>query len=124
MSQILLQSCIENADFHSIVEYATKDQARTAIDTLSNKNLMGRLIYVREASRLLHNLHSSSNEQQDRETEPRFQGSGPPRGGFDGGYGGRGGGYGYGGGRGGFGGGPGGQAGPGRQIYVANVSQD
>lgn len=34
----------------SIVEYATKDQARTAVDTLSNQNLMGRLIYVREVS--------------------------------------------------------------------------
>ena len=33
-----------------IVEYATRDQAQTAINTLSNQNLMGRLIYVREVS--------------------------------------------------------------------------
>ena len=32
----------------SIVEYATREQAQTAINTLSNQNLMGRLIYVRE----------------------------------------------------------------------------
>jgi RNA recognition motif-containing protein len=31
-----------------IVEYSTKDEAQTAINTLSNRNLMGRLIYVRE----------------------------------------------------------------------------
>lgn len=31
-----------------IVEYQTRDQARTAIETLSNTPLMGRLIYVRE----------------------------------------------------------------------------
>ena len=33
-----------------IVEYATRDQAQTAINTLSNQNLMGRLVYVREVS--------------------------------------------------------------------------
>jgi len=31
-----------------IVEYATRDQAQTAVNTLSNQNLMGRLVYVRE----------------------------------------------------------------------------
>ncbi|KAL9053265.1 MAG: hypothetical protein Q9162_004873 [Coniocarpon cinnabarinum] len=31
-----------------IVEYATRDQAQNAINTLSNQNLMGRLVYVRE----------------------------------------------------------------------------
>lgn len=30
------------------MEYATQDQAQTAIQTLSNKELMGRLVYVRE----------------------------------------------------------------------------
>lgn len=35
-----------------IVEYATKDEAQNAINTLSNRNLMGRLIYVREVSSL------------------------------------------------------------------------
>lgn len=31
-----------------IVEYATRDQAQNAVATLSNQNLMGRLVYVRE----------------------------------------------------------------------------
>ena len=31
-----------------IVEYATRDQAQQAVNTLSNQNLMGRLVYVRE----------------------------------------------------------------------------
>jgi len=84
-----------------IVEYATKEQAQLAVNTLSNQNLMGRLVYVRE----------------DREAEPRF--TGPPaggRGGYEGGVG-RGG---FGGG--GFGGGMGaGGGGGGRQIYVSNL---
>lgn len=33
-----------------IVEYATRDQAQQAIQTLSNQSLMGRLVYVREVS--------------------------------------------------------------------------
>jgi len=33
-----------------IVEYATRDQAQQAVSTLSNQNLMGRLVYVREVS--------------------------------------------------------------------------
>ncbi|PHH78141.1 hypothetical protein CDD82_3193 [Ophiocordyceps australis] len=50
-----------------IVEYATRDQAQQAVTQLSNQNLMGRLVYVRE----------------DREAEPRFIGSsGGNRGGF------------------------------------------
>ncbi|KAL9087259.1 MAG: hypothetical protein Q9165_006753 [Trypethelium subeluteriae] len=79
-----------------IVEYATREQAQQAVNTLSNQNLMGRLVYVRE----------------DREAEPRFTGT-PGRGGFDGGAG-----------RGGLGGGGGGgygATGGGRQIYVANL---
>jgi len=32
------------------VEYATKEQAQNAVNTLSNQNLMGRLIYVREVT--------------------------------------------------------------------------
>lgn len=31
-----------------IVEYQTRDQAQNAVNTLSNQNLMGRLVYVRE----------------------------------------------------------------------------
>ncbi|KAK8178455.1 hypothetical protein BC567DRAFT_225635 [Phyllosticta citribraziliensis] len=83
-----------------IVEYATREQAQNAVQTLSNQNLMGRLVYVRE----------------DREAEPRF--TAPPsvgrggfggmgRGGFDGAYGG--------------GGAPGGFGGGGRQLYVSNL---
>ncbi|KAH8791502.1 hypothetical protein BGZ57DRAFT_938867 [Hyaloscypha finlandica] len=82
-------------------EYATREQAQQAVNTLSNQNLMGRLVYVRE----------------DREAEPRF--TGPPaggRGGYEGGAG-----------RGAFAGGfaggmgAGGGAGGGRQIYVSNL---
>lgn len=110
-----------------IVEYATRDQAQNAVNTLSNQNLMGRLVYVRE----------------DREAEPRF--TGPPGAtraagpggsgsGFGGGGGGGGSGYaGGGGGGGGYnasgsmggssGGGSGGGAGgaAGRQIFVSNL---
>ncbi|KAJ2899937.1 hypothetical protein MKZ38_002736 [Zalerion maritima] len=85
-----------------IVEYATRDQAQNAVATLSNQNLMGRLVYVRE---------------QDREAEPRFFGQGgTPRGGFGGGMGAQGG---YGGGGGGYGA-PGGMGGS-RQIYISNL---
>jgi len=35
-----------------IVEYATRDQAQNAVNTLSNQNLMGRLVYVREVRSL------------------------------------------------------------------------
>lgn len=30
------------------MEYATREQAQQAVSTLSNQNLMGRLVYVRE----------------------------------------------------------------------------
>ena len=40
-----------------IVEYATREQAQQAVSTLSNQNLMGRLVYVREVRRTF--LHSS-----------------------------------------------------------------
>lgn len=33
---------------YRIVEYAARDQAQNAVSTLSNQNLMGRLVYVRE----------------------------------------------------------------------------
>lgn len=88
------------------MEYATQEQAQNAVATLSNQNLMGRLVYVRE----------------DREAEPRFSNPSTSRGGFEGGMGGgpRGG---FGGNFGGSYGGPpgGGAAGGGRQVYVANV---
>ncbi|MCJ1307781.1 hypothetical protein MMC25_001429 [Agyrium rufum] len=83
-----------------IVEYATRDQAQQAVNTLSNQNLMGRLVYVRE----------------DREAEPRFTGPPPARGGYEGppargGFGGGGGGGGY--------GAP--SAGNSRQIFINNL---
>ena len=37
----------DGLDFR-IVEYATRDQAQQAVNSLSNQNLMGRLVYVRE----------------------------------------------------------------------------
>ncbi|BFZ60821.1 g-strand binding protein [Saitoella coloradoensis] len=50
-----------------IVEYATPEEAQQAIQTLSNKEFMGRLVFIRE----------------DREVEPRFgAASQAPRGGF------------------------------------------
>ena len=39
-----------NANANRIVEYATRDEAQNAVNTLSNQNLMGRLVYVREVS--------------------------------------------------------------------------
>lgn len=86
-----------------IVEYATREQAQNAVATLSNQNLMGRLVYVRE----------------DREAEPRF---GPPTAARGGGFMGAQGGGGYGGYNAGMqGGGGGGGGGGGRQIYVSNL---
>ena len=41
-----------------IVEYATRDQAQQAVSTLSNQNLMGRLVYVREVRSQQHYLPS------------------------------------------------------------------
>ncbi|KAF4512141.1 hypothetical protein G6O67_001318 [Ophiocordyceps sinensis] len=79
-----------------IVEYATREQAQQAVAQLSNQNLMGRLVYVRE----------------DREAEPRFIGAtAGNRGGFGGGM------------PGGFNPGYGGASGGGggRQIYVTNI---
>lgn len=32
------------------MEYATREQAQQAVNTLSNQNLMGRLVYVREVN--------------------------------------------------------------------------
>ncbi|KAI9822135.1 MAG: hypothetical protein M1832_003138 [Thelocarpon impressellum] len=95
---LLLPNGMSKVGANAIVEYATREQAQNAVNTLSNQNLMGRLVYVRE----------------DREAEPRF--SAPPggaRGGFDGGAP-----------RAGYGGGYAGGASPaggGRQIYVANL---
>ncbi|KAI5278285.1 hypothetical protein KEM52_004742, partial [Ascosphaera acerosa] len=87
--------------------------------TLSNQNLMGRLVYVREVSPAPTCSHPvprtpANAPPQDREAEPRFTGPPPPRGDY--------------GGRGGYGGGPGagygaGVGGPnaGRQLYVGNL---
>jgi len=45
---VLATYLIHPNDYFRIVEYATRDQAQTAVNTLSNQNLMGRLVYVRE----------------------------------------------------------------------------
>lgn len=45
---LLLHSLTESR----IVEYATREQAQQAVNTLSNQNLMGRLVYVREVNPL------------------------------------------------------------------------
>lgn len=50
-----------------IVEYGSREEAQSAISTLSNQTLMGRMVYVRE----------------DREQEPRFAGA-PARGSYRG----------------------------------------
>lgn len=47
-----------------IVEYSTKDEAQTAINTLSNRSLMGRLIYVREVR--TPTIYSSSSDTSYR----------------------------------------------------------
>lgn len=44
------KSPLTTADSCRIVEYATREQAQQAVNTLSNQNLMGRLVYVREVS--------------------------------------------------------------------------
>ncbi|KAI9010157.1 hypothetical protein DFJ74DRAFT_711176 [Hyaloraphidium curvatum] len=82
-----------------VVEFATPEEAKKAIETLNDKQLMGRPVFIRE----------------DRESDARFgmgSGGGAPRGG----------------GRGGYGGG-GGWGGPrddrdvaGRQLFLGNVS--
>ena len=46
------------------MEYATRDQAQQAIQTLSNQNLMGRLVYVREVSDAASVSRLSSNTDQ------------------------------------------------------------
>jgi len=111
-------------DMNRIVEYATRDQAQSAVNSLSNQNLMGRLVYVREVRPYRHSfwqLDTNNTLSQDREAEPRFTAPGGGRGGFEGGMG-RGGGGGGGFGGGGYGAAQGGGGGGGgRQIYVSNV---
>ncbi|GFP55114.1 uncharacterized RNA-binding protein C328.05 [Trichoderma asperellum] len=103
---LLLPNGMSKVGFIAIVEYATREQAQQAVAQLSNQNLMGRLVYVRE----------------DREAEPRFIGATGTTSASRGGFGGGGGGmpgfnHGY------AGGPPGGGGGGGRQIYVSNVSR-
>jgi RNA recognition motif-containing protein len=50
----MLSVCRQSLIWYRIVEYATRDQAQNAVNTLSNQNLMGRLVYVREVCH--HNL--------------------------------------------------------------------
>ena len=56
-SQLLkLALCRFTNAMSRIVEYATREQAQTAVNTLSNQNLMGRLVYVREVRVAIGNL--------------------------------------------------------------------
>jgi hypothetical protein len=102
-----------------IVEYATPEQAQQAIASLTNKELQGRVVYVREVG-IPESIrfYIRLTRRQDREQEPRFGGGGgAPRGG--GGFAGpmgRGGGF-----QGGYGGGAPGGANAGRQLYISNV---
>jgi hypothetical protein len=48
VSSVLLVIAEQANDQKRIVEYATREQAQQAVTTLSNQNLMGRLVYVRE----------------------------------------------------------------------------
>lgn len=41
---------------HRIVEYATREQAQNAVNTLSNQTLMGRLVYVREVGHIFRSV--------------------------------------------------------------------
>ena len=107
------------------MEYATREQAQQAVNTLSNQNLMGRLVYVREVNllgpllsrrllfpNLLLQCVLTDNGWQDREAEPRFIGPPAGRGGFEGASRGEFGGGGYGGASNSTGG---------RQVFVNNV---
>ncbi|KAK3384769.1 hypothetical protein B0H63DRAFT_522115 [Podospora didyma] len=101
---LLLPNGMSKVGAYKIVEYATREQAQNAVATLSNQNLMGRLVY-------------------DREAEPRF---GPPGGATRGGFQSAGappmgGGGGYGGNPGFNPGMQGGAGGGGRQIYISNL---
>lgn len=54
---VLLTSSFTDNISVRIVEYATRDQAQNAVSTLSNQNLMGRLVYVREVTTNLLAAH-------------------------------------------------------------------
>lgn len=41
--------------FLRIVEYATREQAQHAVNTLTNQTLMGRQVYVREVGSIFSN---------------------------------------------------------------------
>ncbi|CAC9884970.1 unnamed protein product [Aureobasidium pullulans] len=90
--------------WHHLKDFMRQDQAQNAVNSLSNQNLMGRLVYVREAEPRF----SSGGQGGGGGMRGGFQG-GPMRGGFNGGFDPMGG-----------GGGPGMMAGGSRQIYVSN----
>lgn len=54
------------------MEYATREQAQNAVNTLSNQNLMGRLVYVREVSPL-DISHEFPFWKRHRLTVPRIE---------------------------------------------------
>ena len=50
------------------MEYATREQAQTAVTTLSNQNLMGRLVYVREVRPSRRNILFDNMLRMDNRT--------------------------------------------------------
>lgn len=63
---------------YRIVEYATREQAQQAVAQLSNQNLMGRLVYVREVSRLKSELDWHRLTTFQRTVRPSHDLSVPP----------------------------------------------
>jgi RNA recognition motif-containing protein len=45
----------------SIVEFASPEDAQRAIRELSEQPLLGRPVFIREVSTLVHHLHASTN---------------------------------------------------------------
>lgn len=63
-----------------IVEYATREQAQNAVNSLSNQSLMGRLVYVREVCRSPRlRMRGFHTESVDRTVKPSPVSSVVPR---------------------------------------------
>lgn len=54
------------------MEYATRDQAQNAVNTLSNQSLMGRLVYVREVFGLDLNFFDDCLDTMARTANPNL----------------------------------------------------
>jgi len=51
------------------VEYATREQAQNAVATLSNQNLMGRLVYVREVRLVANQIRATQESNRHHRIE-------------------------------------------------------